>query len=253
MGRSNMNSLKRILEDIKRGENIDLYLTVVMAIVVAVLNLFGFASSALLSSLSLAIFALIASAILGNRHRLDDIQDKLITDGGTKITDTYPESRDEDVANASEIWWFGVHAIVFLRKYRKVIEQKIKKGIKVHVLLVDPDGKSLGMVAARNPGKPSTDREKASILTSLSDLCELKAIAPAKLEIRIIDDPIMYGGCMLNPDKANGIIYIQRYTYQTGIRPRFTYRPKSEWFEFTKSEILSLWNRGKEWKCESTE
>jgi len=65
--------LKRILDDIKHGENIDLYVTVILAIIISILNAIGLANSALLSSISLAILALLASAILGNRHRLDDI------------------------------------------------------------------------------------------------------------------------------------------------------------------------------------
>ena len=39
-----MKGLNRVIQDIKYGENIDLYVLVVAAIVVAVLNLFGILS-----------------------------------------------------------------------------------------------------------------------------------------------------------------------------------------------------------------
>lgn len=130
-----MKPLQRIIEDIKRGENIDLYTTVLVAIILAILNIIGLASPVLLNSLSLTVLALITSAILGNRHRLEDIQDKLVQSSETGITDEYPEWRDEDIERATEIWWFGVHALAFLRRYRKVIEGKLRKGSKVRVLL----------------------------------------------------------------------------------------------------------------------
>jgi hypothetical protein len=243
-----MKYLQRIFDDLKNGENIDLYLTIIAAVLVAILNLVGFASSTLLNSLSLAIFALIASAILGNRYRLDDIQDKLNRSNEPPLTDEYPQSRDGDIERATEIWWIGVHAMAFLRRYRKTLQEKLKNGDKLRVLLVDPNGMALSMVAARNPGKISFERERANIVASLQDLYDLKSIAPQNMEIRVIDDPLMYGGCIVNPDKNDGMIYIVRYTYQTGFRPRFTYRRKSEWYEFIKSEFQSLWNRGKTWE-----
>lgn len=140
----------------------------------------------MLNSLSLAIFALIASAILGNRHRLEDIQDKLNLANESVITDEYPESRDDDIERATEIWWLGVHAMAFLRRDRKLLQEKLKKGNKIRILLVDPNGTACSMVAARNPGKISFEREKVNILASLQDLSDLKTIAPENLEIRVI-------------------------------------------------------------------
>jgi hypothetical protein len=62
-----MAFIKRILEDLKRGENIDLYVTVILAITVATLNAVGLSqNSQLINSLSVAILALLASAILSN-------------------------------------------------------------------------------------------------------------------------------------------------------------------------------------------
>ena len=62
-----MRFLRRIWDDIKQGENLDLYLTVLAAIVLAILNLAGFAVSSVVNSFSLAILALLAVAMLGNR------------------------------------------------------------------------------------------------------------------------------------------------------------------------------------------
>jgi hypothetical protein len=48
-----MKLLNRILNDIKRGENVDLYLTVPTAILVGILNLAGVLSPTLVAPLTL--------------------------------------------------------------------------------------------------------------------------------------------------------------------------------------------------------
>ena len=247
-----MKPFERIIEDIERGENIDLYVAVVAAIIVAILNFFGVTSQSLINSLSLALFALIASTILGNRHRLEDIRRMLEQSGKAKIVKDYPrEQFDEDIANASEIWLFGVHLVGTLRHHRNTLEARLRKRKLVRVLVVDPNGAACAMAAARNPGKGSwLERERASIVTTLSELCELRKTSPGRLEIRIIDDPLMYGGCMLDPDSANGKIYIHRYSYQMGIRPKFIWDRNSEWFNFIKNELKSLWDRGRDYECD---
>ncbi len=242
-----MKILQQIVDDIKQGENLDLYLTIATALVVAGLNLLSITPPNLLNSLMLAIFAIIASSLVGNRHRLDRIQKKLGETNKDVILKEYPDELENEIERANELWIIGVHAIAFLRSYRSSVEIKLKKGKSIRVLMVDPDGHASSMVAARNPGKLSIEREKANIIASLNDLMELKTIAPSKLQIRVIDDPLMYGGYMINPENRDGAIYIQRYSYQTGVRPKFIYYPESEWFGFVKSEFQSLWNRGKDW------
>jgi hypothetical protein len=69
-----MKLIQRFLQDIKQGENIDLYLTVLVAFAVAVLNLFGITSQNIVSSISLAVLALLISSILGVRHHLETLE-----------------------------------------------------------------------------------------------------------------------------------------------------------------------------------
>lgn len=72
-----MNGLRRIFSDIKQGDNIDLYVTVLIALVVAVLNLLGIAPPSLVQTLSLSVLALLVSSILGLRHRIENATEKI--------------------------------------------------------------------------------------------------------------------------------------------------------------------------------
>ena len=244
--------LKRILDDIKRGENIDLYVTVTLAIIISILNAIGLANSALLSSISLAILALLASAILGNRHRLDDINEKLDKGNDKIISTEFPTNAADDFRRASEIWIVGVNANAALKyNYRTIIQEKLKAGdCKIKILLVDPDSPACEMAAARVPGKLSIERERANIFANLNDLCDLRKLNPDKIEVRVVNDPLMYGCYILDPDKIHGVIYYRRYSYQMGRKPKLLYRPAgNEWYDFIKAEVKMLWQMGKEWNC----
>jgi len=59
--RNTVLSLRRIRNDLRQGENIDLYLTIAAAVAFVALNLAGVASTALLAPLTLAVLALWAA------------------------------------------------------------------------------------------------------------------------------------------------------------------------------------------------
>lgn len=66
-----MQMLRRIWEDVRRGENIDLYLTVGVAIVLALLNVLGFAPQSLIAPVTLAVLGLLAINSLVNRRKIE--------------------------------------------------------------------------------------------------------------------------------------------------------------------------------------
>lgn len=243
-----MKTLQRLWEDLKRGENLDLYITVLVAFIVAFLNIFDIAPQNLLVSITLAVLALLASALLGLRHRMDDLNQKISTTGEMDIQVEFPANIQNDLENASEIWLIGSHLTGPIRHYFTLFENKLRQGKTIKVLVHDPESSACLMSAYRSPGKTYIEREKASILATLGTLGELKKIAPKRLEIRIIDYLLPYGGYMINPEKSDGAIYLTKYTFQTGTLPKIVYRHKSRWYDFTKSEIMSMWNHGKEWR-----
>ena len=65
--------LRHLWDDIRKGENIDLYLTIAAAVIFVVLNLVGVASTSFLAPLTLAVLGLLAITNLGNRHRMEEL------------------------------------------------------------------------------------------------------------------------------------------------------------------------------------
>jgi len=102
-----MRFLKRAWQEIRRGENIDLYATIVVAFVVVVLGLVGIVGPAVLTSLTLATLAALAFSTLGNRHRLEDLPHKFANLGQEFFQDEHPVELDGWLASASEVWLVG--------------------------------------------------------------------------------------------------------------------------------------------------
>ena len=55
-----MKLLNRIWQDVRRGENIDLYLTISIAIILSLLNILNLANPILVESVTLAVLGLLA-------------------------------------------------------------------------------------------------------------------------------------------------------------------------------------------------
>src|SRR5207244_3347128 len=86
-----MPRLRRIWDDIRRGKNIDLYLTILVAIGMTVLILIGFNPALeLLSPLTLTVLALIAFATLGNRYKLEEVLHRVSRLPGGFFQEKYP-------------------------------------------------------------------------------------------------------------------------------------------------------------------
>src|SRR4051812_34877799 len=86
-----MKFLARLWKEITRGENLDLYLTVIVALSLTVLNLMpnsiiGFDPKSQLEPLVLAVLALLAFSMLGNRHALEDSMRSLEENTNRTIT-----------------------------------------------------------------------------------------------------------------------------------------------------------------------
>ena len=101
-----IETIMRVWTDIKQGENIDLYLTLTVAIVLAGLNLFGIGQS-MMGSITLAVLALLAFSSLVNRRKLEETVDKLGRDQSI-LLDRFPINREEYMKSAKELWLVGL-------------------------------------------------------------------------------------------------------------------------------------------------
>jgi len=250
-----MKLLRQVWEDIRHGENIDLYVAAPLAIAIAILGIFGITSSQLISSITLVILGLLATSLLTSRHSVKELSQKLTQTTGSIFFKELAESNFEtDFESAADLWLVGVSLTTIIKIHYSLIEKKLRAGHSIKALLVHPDGPAVEMAEMRAYGRPNVERTRNEIRNALQDLCDLGQVAPGRLEIRTIQHPLGHGVIAKDPETASGIIYIQNYPFKTegGSRPKFVLRAKDGfWYDFFKRELYNLWENGSEWSCKT--
>ena len=69
-----LNILKRIIDDIKQGENLDVYISVPLAIIIAVLGILNQVSFEIIGASILGTLALLSASLLSNRKASSEIK-----------------------------------------------------------------------------------------------------------------------------------------------------------------------------------
>lgn len=247
-----MEIIRRIISDIRKGENIDLYLFAFAALTLAVLNGLGLASRTLIESVTLALLGLLAAYSLGIRDRLNSINNKL-TGTNNILHDDFPSSlRDTTIPNSKELFIVGISLYRTISTLYSHLEQKIEDGQKIKILLVEPSGEAVKLLPQRIYQPISNQRLNEKISATLLLICSLHSKAPAQVEIRTIDFPVPFGCFASNIESSDGSIYIEYYSYKTTRDlPCVVVSSRNDphWYSVYKTEILNLWNAGQEWHC----
>lgn len=247
-----MSSFHRIWEDIRRGENIDLFITVLIAVGLAVLNIAGVAPASLIAPLTLAVLGLLAVATLGNRYKLEESLETLNRTHTGLFQEKLPASMENEMRAARDLWLVGVTLNRTINTHYSLLEQKLARGDTVRVLLVNPDGDGPEMLVKREyKERYNVERIRHLIRDSLDDLCSLQQRFRG-LEVRVIDYPLSYGGVLINPNSDSGALYLEHYPFKTpgGSLPKFVLEAKNgRWYTFFKLELQTIWDSAVPWVC----
>ena len=243
-----MKFLNTIWNDLRQGENIDLYLTIAVAIAVSIFNLFSVAPEAWIPTLTLTVLALLAITNLVNRHKLDDVIQN--QNSRELFIEEYPETVYSDIKNAKELFLAGYHLSGTVIRLGTTIEEKLARKEKVTVLLIDPDSDACKYANA-SLLYPTTDEQFSDqIRISLNTFESIANKFPGYLNIYLIDHPIPFGTYAMNIDSPNGRMYIELYAYKGGVdEPRFVLNQKDgEWYRRYAAQFKALLNNAKEYK-----
>jgi hypothetical protein len=245
-----IEAVKQIWAEIKQGENVDLYLTLVVALLLAGLNIFGIGLS-MIGSVTLAVLALLSFSSLVNRRKLEEALDKLSRDKDV-LLDRFPTNREIDMEGAKELWLVGLTLHKTIDGYYSLLHKKLNQGDHVRVLIVDPESPYEAIVAQRKFSPTTIQGIQNYQKSTLSLLCSLKKIAPQNMEIRITDYPPFFGALAADLESIEGIIYIEQYSYKmlNEDLPKLVFRKNDmNWFQYYRQQIINMWNDSNEWNC----
>ena len=247
-----MKLLQRIWDDIRRGENIDLYLTVVTAIGLAVLNIFGLAPQTLIAPITLAVLGLIAISNLGTRHYLEEQLQKLTTSSTSVLRgrSELPSFQERGRA-ASEIVVVGISLITAVVPRLDFFEQKMKDGCTLRFLVLDPKSPAVQIWNVISK-VPNVQGDIEQTLKLLEILIQMEQTSKGKCEVRLSNVFLPFGIAAFDPSKDTGFMNVEMFAYKrtSGERPHFLLRRTRDgkWFEFYRSQYEQLWADSVTWK-----
>lgn len=142
----------------------------------------------------------------------------------------------------------GVSLERTIRNNYAALEEKLRRGDSIRVLVVDPNSAASEIAANRVYVNVDVERTRNGIQATLKSLSNLKQTTLGKLEIRIVDYPPSVGGFVMDPETAQGVLYLKHYTFKMPDEdiPRFVLRPKDGyWYKFFTQQAQILWKNGR--------
>jgi len=238
--------LRDYRNDLRRGANLE----VILALIITFLSIAGLVTSWLIPPFTLALLAVLFTGILKNTYILEKIEQK------SHSRDVFLEAFDkrevnENVEHANEVIFLGTTLSNVVHGQYSRIEESLKKGNKIKILVVESNS-NLCNIVARRFYEPKNGESIIQDLNSTIGMCRhLESIAKntkGQLEIRLLDFLPSFGAIFVNPEGNNSKLYLWYYTYKTKnpTKPKMILRPTDErWYQLFKEMILALWNNAK--------
>lgn len=250
-----MNFFQKILNDVKNRQNIDLYLTLLIAVVVSILGFLGTSSQQILFSAIVAVLALIAFNLLQNRRDYEEVTSLLEKlEINNNVSERFfhnnfnPSAFRESVMVAKEAFFWGVSLSVTVPALDYAIEQGIKQGLTARFLMIQPESTAVEMTAFRNWYRRDTQEVNSMAREVLSRLSKIEALSsswPGSIEVRTVNYLPPYIVLATDPHLPSGSmsVYLTSFRTPNENRPGFSLSPRNDpqWFAFFKNQFEEVW------------
>jgi hypothetical protein len=126
-------------------------------------------------------------------------------------------------------------------QYQKIIENMARQGVKIEILLVDPNSESAKYLYGAN-----YEVYKGNVVRSLNVLASLQKKFPDNVEIKFFPYVPTVGIICYDKDKSDSsLVQVQLYFLHGAIgrdRPVFTISKGDMWYDVFNDEFNSIWN-----------
>ena len=242
-------ALIRVITD----EHLDLYLLTVVALAFTVLGATGISDVKTLSSVVLALLALLAFSQIRSRRLTEQLGK-----GPTALfRPRFPDELIARRAAAFDILLVGHSMTRTVQGMRTELRGILDAGGRVRVLVLDPDDDALVTIADRRVTQNlAPGRLRQRILATLDELDTLRSRTDGRLEVRVSSRISAAGFNCLDVSSPRGLICVQHYEYRpTGeAAPVFVLEPRdAPWYRHFADEAERLWDAGTPWPLTATD
>ncbi|GAA1236465.1 hypothetical protein GCM10009665_28230 [Kitasatospora nipponensis] len=250
-----MRFLRRLRADLSAGENLEIYTTALLSLVLAVLGIIGTVGGDVLAAATLATLALLAGGMLGSRRQVAELTAEVRARGSGEVRAEDFLGREkadlvEHVRTAQDIRIVGVTLSRTLRNLVDELQRRTVAGAVVKVALIDPTGTGPDEAAHRSTiperGEMYRNRLRSSV-DLLRELAETPGAA-GRVEVRFLRFVPAFGLLLLDPQRPGGRIHVDIYSHGSASGDAvFTVLPHrdEQWFQHFQSEFDSVWEHGR--------
>lgn len=242
-----MSSAERVLRDLKDRRNLDVYVTIAVAIVVSVLSYFDLVPGPKVASLILATLAVLAFNALNTRDTIADALDQLERSGQRFLDDFPPDLRSRR-EQSDDIYLIGVDLARTIETSYGAFREGLLRGARIRVLLTDPTSDDAAIDARTQASRPRLADVRNDIQISLRTLADLKASTKGLLEVRTTRAALKFGLNYVDIAKSSATLFVQLYSYRQAGESRPMFRLTSadgEWFHHFRKQAEELWSDAK--------
>ncbi|WP_375467263.1 hypothetical protein [uncultured Nostoc sp.] len=248
-----MQILRHVWQDIRSGQNLDIYITASLSLVIAIFGFLGIANQSVISAAVLAVLALLLSYLLVARNQNDQIRTALSRlEINQSLSASQLMTNGDDISEiiqslrqSKQAYFWGTTFTTHIPLIQQDLELGIASGLEAKFLLVQPSSNALKMAAFR--GKDLSESDLNNDL--LRNLRRLDSIAISstvgKLEIKVIDYLAPYVMYIFDPHLSSGQIIIRLSTLRVpdNMRPiiKITRSQDLEWFNFYVEQFETAW------------
>ncbi|MFX0140782.1 MAG: hypothetical protein ACFFDN_44500 [Candidatus Hodarchaeota archaeon] len=241
----------RILDDFKKGENIDLALIVILVLIITILDLLDIADNELVSSITLATLGLIGIGLLITRYRIEDIYRVRDEENLIRFHKERLSLFREDLKSAKEIWMLGIILSTTTTNYFNDFKIWVSKGTKIRTLIVNMNVIDVEKIAQRFSRGGTAKHFLSSFDQTINQYKEISLEAKGDKDVRLklINFIPPFSLYIFPSSNCDGIIYGEIYGYKSkdGSIPRFRITEYNlQWYKHYMSQFELMWNDAEE-------
>lgn len=253
-----MSAVGRLRLDLRHGRNLDLYIAVAVAVVIAVLGVAGAVDPKVLAAATLAVLAVMATSGLASRHQVDDVRTTLerlaANESGKVAADRFLARRlpalDTEIVTATDIALVGVTLSRTVRDLLPALDRRLRSGARVRVLLIDTDSQA-NVEAFSRSRKADPDNfygHRVASTVALLRVLATSAASAATLQLRMLPFVPTFGLCIVDGDEGHGRIHVEIYQHRTlEPNPSFSLHADRDgyWYGLFRGQFETLWECGR--------
>lgn len=246
-----MKFFRHLWQDLKSGVNIDVYVTLLLAIGLSVASKTGVGKE-LVPSLTLTVLALLVIILFGTRRRIEDLAGH-ISEGRAFLVHRRPDL-EERLRNARTIAINGITLAGTSAQLLTVFKDCFTRGGQVRLLLMDPENSALEVAGYRFYKHQDQEKLRREVRHALDNFETLLPCRSSSEDCRIGLLPTLppYGIWLIDVDTPKAEIWVEVYSFKDVTQPTFHLLPNRDevWFDFFRRQFEGMWEARIPWEPE---